>query len=146
MVPLLYEGRIVPQFVTEGPIDSFFDRVCEDLTEEQSVDLKKKFSRTDILNQTEQRIYSIATDISEHYADNWKSTGFKAMLVTPKKKVAILYKKYLDEIGKVTSEVLITAPDDREGEETAYGGTPEEVKVFWKKMMDEHGIQRTRRS
>lgn len=139
VVSLLYEGRIVPQFVTEGPIDSFFERVCEDLTEEQSVDLKKKFSRTDILNQTEQRIYSIAMDISEHYADNWKDTGFKAMLVTPKKRVAILYKKYLDEIGKVSSEVLITAPDDREGEETVYGGTQEDVKVFWKQMMDEHG-------
>ena len=139
VVPLLYEGRIVPQSVTEGPIDRFFDRVCEDLTVEQSADLKKKFSRTDIINQTEQRIYSIATDISEHYADNWKGTRFKAMLVTPKKRVAILYKKYLDEIGKVSSEVLITAPDNREGEETAYGGTPEEVKVFWKKMMDEHG-------
>ena len=139
VVPLLYEGRIVPQFVTEGPIDSFFDKVCEDLTFEQSTDLKKKFSRTDILNQTEQRIYSIATDISDHFADNWKGSGFKAMLVTPKKRVAILYKKYLDEIGKVSSEVLITAPDDREGEETAYGETPEEVKAFWKQMMDEHG-------
>ena len=139
VVPLLYEGRIVPQFVTEGPIDSFFDRVCEDLTFEQSTDLKKKFSRTDILNQTEQRIYSIATDISDHFGDNWKGSGFKAMLVTPKKRVAILYKKYLDEIGKVSSEVLITPPDDREGEETAYGETPEEVKAFWKQMMDEHG-------
>lgn len=139
VVPLLYEGRIVPQFVTEGPIDSFFDRVCEDLTEEQTVDLKKKFSRTDPLTQTEQRIYSIAEDISKHYSENWRDTGFKAMLVTPKKRVAILYKKFLDEIGKVTSEVLITAPDDREGEETAYGGTQEDVKVFWKQMMDEYG-------
>ena len=139
VVPLLYEGRMVPQSVSEGPIDSFFDRVCEDLTEYQATDLKKKFSRTDILNQTEQRIFSIALDISKHYADNWQGTGFKAMLVTPKKKVAILYKKYLDEIGKITSEVLITAPDDREGEETAYGGTAQEVKDFWKRMMDEHG-------
>ena len=139
VVPLLYEGRIVPQFVTEGPIDSFFDRVCEDLTEEQTVDLKKKFSRTDPLTQTEPRIYSIAEDISKHYSENWRDTGFKAMLVTPKKRVAILYKKFLDEIGKVTSEVLITAPDDREGEETTYGGTQEDVKVFWKQMMDEHG-------
>ena len=141
VVPLLYEGRIVPQFVTEGPIDSFFNRVCEDLTEEQSVDLKKKFSRTDILNQTEQRIYSIAMDISEHFSNRWQNEAYKAkaMLVTPKKRVAILYKKYLDEIGKVTSEVLITEPDSREGEETAYGETPEEVKAFWKRMMDEHG-------
>ena len=139
VVPLLYEGRIVPQSVNEGPIDSFFDRVCEDLTEYQSTDLKKKFSRTDSLNQTEQRIYSISTDISKHYSENWQHTGFKAMLVTPKKKVAIQYKKFLDEIGKVSSEVLITAPDDREGEEIAYGSTAQEVKDFWKRMMDEHG-------
>ena len=139
VVPLLYEGRIVPQSVNEGPIDSFFDRVCEDLTEYQTTDLKKKFSRTDSLNQTEQRIYSISTDISKHYSENWQHTGFKAMLVTPKKKVAIQYKKFLDEIAKVTSEVLITAPDDREGEEIAYGGTAQEVKDFWKRMMDEHG-------
>ena len=139
VVPLLYEGRLSPQSVNEGPIDNFFNRVCEDLSEYQSTDLKKKFSRTDILNQTEQRIYSIATDISDHFSKNWQGTGFKAMLVTPKKRVAILYKKYLDEIGKVSSEVLITAPDDREGEEVAYGDTPQEVKAFWKKMMDEHG-------
>lgn len=139
VVPLLYEGRIVPQSVNEGPIDSFFDHVCEDLTEYQSTDLKKKFSRTDSLNQTEQRIYAISIDISKHYADNWQNTGFKAMLVTPKKKVAVQYKKFLDEIGKISSDVLITAPDDREGEENAYGGTAQEVKDFWRRMMDEHG-------
>ena len=139
VVPLLYEGRLSPQTVSEGPIDNFFSQACEDLTYEQSTDLKKKFSRTDILNQTEQRIFSIASDISDHYSKNWQGTGFKAMLVTPIKRVAILYKKYLDEIGKVSSEVLITAPDDREGEEIAYGGTPQEVKAFWKQMMDEHG-------
>ena len=139
VVPLLYEGRIVPQSVNEEPIDNFFGMVCEDLTEYQTTDLKKKFSRTDSLNQTEQRIYSISTDISKHYSENWQHTGFKAMLVTPKKKVAIQYKKFLDEIAKVTSEVLITAPDDREGEEIAYGGTAQEVKDFWKRMMDEHG-------
>ena len=139
VVPLLYEGRLSPQRVNEEPIDNFFNLLCEDLTPYQATDLKKKFSRTDSLNQTEQRIFSIALDISKHFTDNWQGTGFKAMLVTPKKKVATLYKKYLDEIGKLASEVLITAPDDREGEETAYGGTAQEVKDFWKRMMDEHG-------
>lgn len=139
VVPLLYEGRLSPQRVNEESIDNFFNLLCEDLTPYQVTDLKKKFSRTDSLNQTEQRIFSIALDISKHFTDNWQGTGFKAMLVTPKKKVATLYKKYLDEIGKLASEVLITAPDDREGEETAYGGTAQEVKDFWKRMMDEHG-------
>ena len=139
VVPLLYEGRLSPQRVNEEPIDNFFNLLCEDLTPYQVTDLKKKHARADSLNQAEQRIFSIAIDISKHYADNWQGTGFKAMLVTRKKKIAILYKKYLDEIGKLASEVLITAPDDREGEETAYGGTAQEVKDFWKRMMDEHG-------
>lgn len=139
VVPLLYEGRIVPQQVHEGPIDEFFTKVCEGLNEYQTADLKKKYSRTDFVNQTDQRVYSIAWDISEHFRNNWQGTKFKAMLVTPRKSIAVLYKKYLDEIGLVSSEVLITAPDTREGEESSYGDTSEEVKAYWKRMMDEHG-------
>ncbi|WP_294590391.1 HsdR family type I site-specific deoxyribonuclease, partial [uncultured Phocaeicola sp.] len=139
VVPLLYEGRIVPQHVHEGPIDDFFTKVCEGLNEYQTADLKKKYSRTDFVNQTDQRVYSIAWNISEHFRDNWQGTKFKAMLVTPRKAIAVLYKKYLDEIGLVSSEVLITAPDTREGEESSYGDTSEEVKAYWKRMMDEHG-------
>lgn len=139
VVPLLYEGRIVPQYVHEGPIDDFFTKVCEGLNEYQTVDLKKKYSRADFVNQTDQRVYSIAWNISEHFRENWQGTKFKAMLVTPRKAIAVLYKKYLDEIGWVSSEVLITTPDMREGEESSYGDTSEEVKAYWKKMMDEHG-------
>ncbi len=139
VVPLLYEGRIVPQSVNEGPIDEFFSKVCEELNEYETVDLKKKYSRTDFVNQTDQRIYSIAWNISEHFRNNWQGTKFKAMLVTPRKSIAVLYKKFLDEINIVSSEVLITAPETREGEESSYGETSEAVKAYWKKMMDEHG-------
>jgi len=139
VVPILYEGRIVPQFVHDNPIDKFFEKICETLTEYQQVDLKRKYSRADQLNQADQRIYRIAWDISEHFRDNWQGTGFKAQLVCPKKIVAVRYKRFFDEIGIITSEVLITAPDDREGEDSAFGDTPQIVKSFWKKMMDEHG-------
>ena len=139
VVPLLYEGRIVPQSVNEGPIDDFFSKVCEELNEYETADLKKKYSRTDSVNQTDQRIYSIAWNISEHFRNNWQGTKFKAMLVVPRKSIAVLYKKFLDEIDIVSSEVLITAPETREGEESSYGETSEAVKAYWKKMMDEHG-------
>ena len=139
VVPLLYEGRIVPQSVNEGPIDDFFSKVCEELNEYETADLKKKYSRTDSVNQTDQRIYSIAWNISEHFRNNWQGTKFKAMLVVPRKSIAVLYKRYLDEIGMVSSEVLITAPETREGEESSYGETSEAVKAYWRKMMDEHG-------
>ena len=139
VVPLLYEGRIVPQSVNEGPIDEHFTKVCEELNEYETADLKKKYSRTDFVSQTDQRIYSIAWDISEHFRNNWQGTKFKAMLVVPRKSIAVLYKKYLDEISIVSSEVLITAPDTREGEESSYGETSETVNAYWRKMMEEHG-------
>ncbi|WP_321478448.1 HsdR family type I site-specific deoxyribonuclease [uncultured Bacteroides sp.] len=142
VVPLLYEGRIVPQTVHENAIDNYFNMVCEPLTDYQQVDLKKKFSRAEQLNEAEQRIYAIAWDISRHFRDNWQGTKFKGQLVCPKKRVAIKYKEFLDEIGIVSTEVLITSPDDREGEDTAYGDTESMEKAFWKKMMDEHGTPR----
>lgn len=139
VVPLLYEGRIVPQSVNEGPIDEHFTKVCEALNEYETADLKKKYSRTDFVSQTDQRIYSIAWNISEHFRNNWQGTKFKAMLVVPRKSIAVLYKKYLDGLRIVSSEVLITAPDTREGEESSYGETSEAVNAYWRKMMEEHG-------
>ena len=139
VVPLLYEGRIVPQTVHEGAIDNFFNLVSESFNDYQRADMKRKFSRADQVNQAEQRIKTIAWNISQHYRDNWQDTGFKAQLVCPKKRIAIKYKEFLDEIGLVSSEVLITSPDTREGEETAYGETSNMEKAFWKRMMDEHG-------
>ena len=58
---------------------------------------------------------AIAWDISKHFSQTWKGTPFKAQLVAPDKATALLYKRFLDEFGKVTSEVLISGPDEREG-------------------------------
>ncbi len=139
VVPLLYEGRMVPQMVHAESIDRYFDRICEWMTDVQRADMKKKFSRADQINQTEQRIYAIAWDISQHFQKNWQGSKFKAQLVAPRKRVAIMYKKFLDEINIVSSEVLITSPDTREGEDDAFGGTSNTEVAFWKRMMDEHG-------
>lgn len=139
VIPLLYEGRHAFQEVNEKPLDNYFNKVSEPLNDYQKADLKKKFSRADQLNMAEQKIYAIAWDISEHFRDNFQGTPFKGQLVCQSKDAAIKYKNFLDEIGIVSSEVVISGPDDREGEESAYGGTPDRVKAFWKKQMDEHG-------
>lgn len=139
VVPLLYEGRVAKQTVNENPIDTFFSLVSEPLSEYQKADLKKKFSRADQLNSAEQKIYAIAWDISLHFRDNWQGTPSKAQLVCDKKVNAIRYKEFLDEIGIVSSEVLISSIDEREGEESAYEKSTEKENRFWKKMMDEHG-------
>ncbi|MBK5283874.1 MAG: HsdR family type I site-specific deoxyribonuclease, partial [Bacteroidia bacterium] len=140
VVPLLYEGRFAKQKVHEKPIDEYFANISEPLTEFQRADLKTKFSRADQLNVAEQKIYAICWDISYHYRNNFQNrTPFKGQLVTQSKDAAIKYKMFLDEIGIVSTEVLISPPDDREGEDSAYAESTDKVKVFWKKMMDEHG-------
>ncbi len=139
VVPLLYEGRLARQIVNASPLDTFFDMVSEPLTEYQKADFKKKFSRADQLNSAEQKIYAIAWNISLHFRDNWQGTPFKAQLVCDKKINAIRYKEFLDEIGMVSSEVLISPIDEREGEDSAYEKSGEKENRFWKRMMDEHG-------
>jgi len=142
VVPLLYEGRHVEQMVNKTPIDTWFDRVAEPLTEYQKVDLKKKFSHADQLNRSEQRLRSIAWDVSEHYANHWKGTGLKAQLTADLKSSAIKIKKYLDEIGKVTSEIVISAPDMREGHFDIDEESNSDVQAFWKKMMNRYGSEK----
>lgn len=140
VVPLLYEGRLAFQNVNASPIDTFFGMVSEPLTEYQKADIKKKFARYDHLNSAEQTMRMIAWNISYHYRDNWQDrTPFKGQLVCDKKVNAIKYKEYLDEIGIVSSEVLISSIDEREGEDSAYEKSTEKENQFWKKMMDEHG-------
>ncbi len=139
VVPLLYEGRHAFQKVNENPLDNFFAMISEPLSTYEKADLKKKFSRADQLNIAEQKILAQSWDITKHFEQNFKGTAFKGQLVCQNKLSAIRYKQFLDEIGRVSSEVVISAPDDREGEETAYGKTADVVKEFWKHMMDEHG-------
>ncbi|MCK6609918.1 MAG: HsdR family type I site-specific deoxyribonuclease [Bacteroidia bacterium] len=144
VVPLLYEGRLAVQQVNASPIDTFFGMVAEPLTEYQKADIKKKFARYDHLNSAEQKMRMIAWDISYHFRSNWQGkTPFKGQLVCDKKINAIKYKEYLDEIGIVSSEVLISSIDEREGEESVYEKSNLSVNRFWKKMMDEHGNSKT---
>jgi type I restriction enzyme R subunit len=74
VVPLLYEGRHTLQHVNESPMDLYFARISENLTDKQKADLKKKFARADQLNVADRKIYEIAWDISLHFRDNWQGT------------------------------------------------------------------------
>lgn len=141
VVPLLYEGRHVLQDVDQKPINKWFDRVCEPLSEYQVTDLKRKFSKIEKLNLTDQKIYMIAYDVSEHYSKNWQGTGFKAQIATDSKSAALKFKKCLDEIGKVSSEVVISAPDEREGYEDVYEDPTEDVLKFWKIILKRFGSE-----
>ncbi len=142
IVPLLYEGRMVELEQNQGAIDTWFERHTQGLTLEQKADLKRKYARAEMLNKAEQVIYMRAFDISEHFRQNWQGTGFKAQLVAPNKAAALRYKAFLDELGAVTSEVIISPPDEREGfDEVDAEESSDAVVAFWQRMMKRHGSE-----
>lgn len=141
VVPLLYEGRHVIQEVDQKAIDKWFEIVTKPLSPAQRADLKRKFSTADQLNKADRKIYLMAFDISEHFRQNWQGTGFKAQLTADSKASALKFKEYLDEFGQVTSEVLISAPDTREGNEEVDKVGTDKVQAFWRRMMDKYGSE-----
>jgi type I restriction enzyme R subunit len=138
VVPLLYEGRLVEQQIAGTVIDRWFEKISEGLTDAQKADLKRKFSRMDALSKTAQAIRAKAFDISEHYRQHWQGTGFKAQLVAPSKASAVRFKEVLDEIGHVSSAIVISAPDDNEGNEEFDQESKDLVRAFWSRTMAQY--------
>jgi len=141
VLPLLYEGRHVEMYQNKASIDLWFDRHTSDLSIDQKADLKKKYARAEMLNKSDQVIYTRAFDISDHYRTNWQGTGFKAQLVSPSKVAAIKYHEYLKDLGFITSEVIISPPDNREGHQEVDEGPTDAVGKFWNKMMKRFGSE-----
>lgn len=145
VVPLVYEGRHVPQDIDAQPIDAWFEKYTAALTPDPKADLKRKYSTADQLNRTEQKIRAEAWDIGVHYRTNFQGTPFKGQLVTPSKADALLYKRFLDEFDIVSTEVLISAPDTRDGytdvEEVDDTANRPSVIEFWERTLRRFGSE-----
>ena len=140
VVPLLYEGRIVEQNVDKDQLERWFERTTRHLTPEQRADLKRKMSRSEAVNATEQRIKEIAYNIALHYEQNLRGRGLKGQVATASKAIAVKYLRYLQE-NDIEAALVISPPDTREGHEEV--DAPEEpvVQAFWKRMMDRYGTE-----
>lgn len=139
IVPLIYEGRFVEQKVDEENIDLWFKQTTRRLTEAQREDLRKKWSSIRRLTSTNARIKRIALDISEHFIEGYKDTGFKAMLATNYKRDAIRYLECFEQFGDLNCAVVISPPDMREGVDDVDEGADDLVVSFWNKMMQQYG-------
>ncbi len=143
VVPLLYEGRLVEMEQNQKGIDLWFARHTEGLQDRQKADLKRKYSRARELIQTDPVVYMCAVDISRHFETNWQRMKLKAkaQLVSPSKAAALKYHEYLKEIGTVSSAVVISPPDTREGHEEVDAEAKDAVHGFWKKIMARYGSE-----
>jgi type I restriction enzyme, R subunit len=142
VVELLYEGRHVHQVVNKEEMDKWFERETEGISDAQADYLKNRFAANDPLNKAAQKVREIAWDISVHYRDNWQNTGFKGQLVTQDKQHALLFRHYLKDIGIVNAEVLISGPDEREGETDVHSDSKELVNIFWKEIISKYATEK----
>ncbi|TAA65093.1 type I restriction endonuclease subunit R [Shinella sp. JR1-6] len=139
VVPLLYEGREVVTDVDEGQIDRWFEVHTRGLSDEQRTDLKRKMSRAREIEGIESRLQSIAFDVGQHFAANFKGTGLKGQLAASSKRAAIQLKKLFDMFGVVSTEVVISAPEMRESEDEVDESDDDLVRTFWRRMMERYG-------
>ncbi|MCK9605906.1 MAG: type I restriction endonuclease subunit R [Methylomonas sp.] len=130
VTPLLYEERVPELGTNAKAIDNWFERITEGLTDKQRADLKKKFAQKGQIYQSESRIELIAHDIADHFVKN-VADGLKAQLATDSKLSAIRYKKYLDESGVVSSAIIMSPPDTREGHEEVDESQSPELQQWW---------------
>lgn len=134
VTPLLYEERHPELTVNAKAIDAWFDKITAALSESQKADLKKKFAKKGVVYGSENRIELIAWDIAAHFHINIKALnmGLKGQVATDSKLSAIRYKKHLDATGLVSSAVVISAPDTREGHADVDEKVLPEVQQWWK--------------
>lgn len=131
VTPLLYEERKPLVDINEEAIDNWFDKITAGLSDEQKADLKKKFATRGSIYRSGNRIDLVAMDIAEDFSRNWKDLGLKAQLATDSKLSAIRYKEALDATGLVTSAIVISPPDTREGHEDTDEAKTPEVQKWW---------------
>jgi type I restriction enzyme, R subunit len=141
VMPLLYEARHVPRVTDRRAVDSWFEKLTAGLADDRKADLKRKLFTEPRLSRDLEKVHLIAWDVGIHYASVYQHTGRKGQLVAPDKETALRYKSFLDGFGRVASEVLISAPGTREGDDRLNGPTPEENN-FWQAMMDRFGSEK----
>jgi type I restriction enzyme R subunit len=141
VAPLLYEERVPELDINEEAVNRWFEKITVNLSDAQRTDLKRKFAKKGAIYGAANRIELIAWDIATHFSENIKSLGMglKGQVATDSKVDAIRYKKALDETGLVTSAVVISPPDTREGNSDVDEDTLPEVQKWWKQNMAAYG-------
>ncbi|VTU39721.1 Type-1 restriction enzyme R protein [Variovorax sp. PBL-H6] len=138
IAPLLYEERVPGLSIDADAVDRWFDKITNGLAEAQRADLKKKYARSGVVHGAAKRIDLIAWDIATHFHENFKrvGSGLKGQVATASKLDAVRYKKALDATGLVTSAVVISPPDMREGNTRIDEDGMAEVQKWWRQNVD----------
>lgn len=136
-VPIVYEGRVIPQRVTSQQINAHLKHITVGLPEQAREDLERKYSSFVALAQSEPRLNMIAFDLHEHFISYVKPKGFKAMLTCASRVEAVQLFYKLKDLGGIHPAVVITPNSAKEGADE--NNTPQSLKIiadFFRREVD----------
>ena len=86
----------------------------------------------------------IALDVNDHFMKNFKNTGLKGQLVAPSKYAAVMFKKALDMLGDINSEVVISDTLADEGKDDVNATHKKAVTEYLAEQKHKYGSLETR--
>jgi type I restriction enzyme R subunit len=113
-LPLHFEPRLPNYHIDKNALDTAFQEMANDLSEEDRNKLSQKAAKMSVFLKSPERIKTIVQDIVQHYNQHVAPEGFKAMIVTPDRMACVQYKEALDELMPENSSkvVLSTSAND----------------------------------
>ena len=143
VVPLLYEGRMVELEQNQAAIDIWFERHTQGLTDRaEGRPQEESTPAPSMLNKAEQVIYMRGLRHQRALPPELAGHRLQGAAGGPNKAAALRYKAFLDELGLVTREVIISPPDEREGyDEDRRRNPPTRWSAFWQRMMKRYGTE-----
>jgi type I restriction enzyme, R subunit len=140
---ILYEGREATTKVTGDSLDALFDRYFQDKTPEEKTAIKKKYGTEKAVLEAPQRVEWIGLDLVQHYRTTILPNGFKGILVTGSREVAVLYKQKLDAIPGAPESAVVISGDHNDPPHLAKWTNPADHKKAienFKKPIHEHPL------
>lgn len=136
-VPIYYEGRLVELSVSGSDLDQIFDRIFREYSPKEREKIKQKYATPEAIAAATHRIKSICLDLINHYEHYIAPNGFKAQVVACSREAAVKYKTILDELGALSSEVLISKNHNDEKWLVKYHRSKNEEKEIIRRFKEE---------
>ncbi len=108
-VPIFYEMRQSPERLEGESIDTLFDRIFRDRSDEEREKVKARYVTAEAIAGAPRRVDAICLDIIEHFENFIQPNGFKAQVVACSRDVAVSYKETLDRLGAPESAIIMSS-------------------------------------
>ena len=113
-LPLHFEPRLPNYHIDKESLDTAFNEMANDLSEEDKNKLSQKAANMSVFLKSPERVKTIVADIVEHFKTHVEPEGLKAMIVTPDRYACVQYKDELDKLISfdATAVVISSSAND----------------------------------